>query len=427
MNIRLLLLGAALMFLLLMSGCASVNENTENNNGDAQTTAASYVPAVTDFLIPVHDLDPQAMEKHDEGLPYFRSSQCEEVTFYPSEDAVKRCGRFIEYNDIFYLSYSNSAVSFRFTGDRITAVMTSNGGVYPENQQCYVGVLVDGRLTQRIKLQAGENEYEIYNGRMLSGAEISIVKLTENQMATSGIKSITANAEMIAPVGRKDRKIEFIGDSISCGYGNEADGPSDGYKSSQQNALETFCKYTADTLDSDYSVVAISGVGLISDFTDTVGEKEDYLLMPDVYDFSDANFQLRRGITEMTEWSFGGGSDIVVINIGTNDYSYTGKREELQDEFREAYYEFIGQVRSHNPDAKIICTMGIMGAELFGCIESAAKQYSKDNDDENIFTLKFDYQDEADGYGGDYHPTPATHRKAADKLSAFIRELMREE
>lgn len=413
--------------MMLAAGCASENKINEGYTEDVQTSAVSYVPPVTDFLIPVHDLDPQAMEKHDEGLPYFRSSECEEVTFYPSEDAVKRSGRFIEYNDIFYLSYSNSSVSFRFSGDRITAVMTSNGGVYPDNQQCYVGVLVDGELTQRIKLQPGDNEYEIYNGRMLRGAEISIVKLTENQMATSGIKSITANAEMIAPVSRKDRKIEFIGDSISCGYGNEADGPADGYKSSQQNALETYCKYTADILEADLSVVAISGVGLISDFTDTVGEKENYLLMPDVYDFSDANFQLRRGISEMTCWSFNGGSDIVVINIGTNDYSYTGKREELQDEFREAYYEFIGQVRSHNPDAKIICTMGTMGAELFGCIESAAKQYSKDNDDKYIYTLKFDYQDEADGYGGDYHPTPATHRKAADKLSAFIREIMAEE
>ena len=404
----------------MLSGCAENKLPAEETAvSDTQISSVS-VPAVTDINIPVHDIDPLAEEKGAAGLPYFISSQCEEISFYPSEDAVKRMGRFIEYNDTLYLSYTCSAISFSMTGDRAEAVITSNGSVYADNQQAWIAVLLNGELINRIKLEAGDNSYVLYEGEELENAEISVVKLTENQMATVGIKSITANASRIAPRPPKDKKIEFIGDSITCGYGNEADDPSDGYDSAQQNGLKTYGYYTAQILDADYSFVSISGLGLISDYTDYVGVKEDYLLMPEVYDYSDTNFQMRRGITELTPWDFGTGSDIVVINMGTNDYSYTGKREELQDEFEEAYYEFLGDVREHNPNADIVCTMGIMGAQLLERIENAAARFSKDYNDNRIYTMKFDYQDEADGYGGDYHPSAATHKKAAQQLAEFL-------
>ena len=169
--------------------------------------------------------------------------------------------------------------------------------------------------------------------------------------------------------------------------------------------------------------MCISGLGLISNYTEYVGEKEDYLLLGEVYDYTDTNFEQRRGIEPLSEWDFGGGSDIVVINIGTNDYSYTGKDEDRQYEFYEAYYDFLGDVREHNPEADIVCTMGIMGAELFGQIEKAAEDYSADNSDEHIYTMKFDYQSEEDGYGGDYHPSVATHEKAARQLVNFLETL----
>lgn len=424
---------SAVCMLFALSGCAEKEEIPETdiseteNNETAETAEAdtqAYIPEM--LSVPGHDLDLEAIAHSKEMIPYFYSTECEEVTFYPSEDAVKRMGRYIEYKDIYYLSYSCSGVSFIMTGDRVEAVMTSNGSVYSDNQQSWVGVMINGKLVKRIKLDTGENTYTLYDGEMLNNAEISIIKLSENQMATSGIVSITANAKRIAPKSDSDLTIEFIGDSIACGYGNEADYPSDGYDSAQQNATATYCYYTAQALNADFSVVAISGIGLVSDYTGTVGEKEDYLLMPEVYEYNDANFELRRGFEDLTRWDFGGGSDIVVINIGTNDYSYTGRNEDLQEEFFDAYYKFLGTVRSANPDAEIVCTLGIMGSELLGQIEEAARLYSEDTGDKHIHTMKFDYQDEDDGYGGDYHPTVKTHQKAADKLTEYLKTLLSE-
>lgn len=371
----------------------------------------------------VHDIDPEAEGKGLEGVPYFFSSHLEEVTFVPSEETVKFNGRHIEHNDITYLSYTCSGVRFNMTGDRVEAVLVSNGGAYSDRQQGWIGVEINGEMTKRIRLEDGERSYVLYEGEELNNAEIGIVKLTENQMTNTGVKSITCNASRLAPSVQRERSIEVIGDSITCGYSNEAEGPEYGFSCDYENGAATYGYLTAKELDADYSLVCISGLGLISDYTEYVGEKEDYLLLGGVYDYTDTNFEQRRGIEPLSEWDFGGGSDIVVINIGTNDYSYTGKDEDRQYEFYKAYYDFLGDVREHNPEADIVCTMGIMGAELFGQIERAAMDYSADNSDEHIYTMKFDYQSEEDGYGGDYHPSVATHEKAARQLVDFLETL----
>ena len=410
--------------LLLLTGCGD-SKTDEPVTSYAQTGEETVSLSQTEETAAeaVHDIDPEAEGKGMEGVPYFYSPRPEEVTFVPSEESVKFNGRHIEHNDICYLSYTCSAVRFNMTGDRAEAVLVSNGGAYSGRQQGWVGVEINGELTKRIRLEDGEQSYVLYEGEELKNAEIAIVKLTENQMTNTGVKSITCNASRIAPAARKELDIEIIGDSITCGYSNEADGPEYGFNCDYENGAATYGYLTAKNLDADYSLVCISGLGLISNYTDTVGEREDYLLLNDVYDYTDTNFEQRRGIEPLSEWDFGEGSDIVVINIGTNDYSYTGRDEDRQYEFYEAYYAFLGDVRRHNPDAEIVCTMGIMGAELFGQIEEAAADFSRDNSDERIHTMKFDYQSEEDGYGGDYHPSVATHIKAAEQLTAFLETL----
>lgn len=410
--------------LLLLTGCgeSKTGEPVTSYAQPSETAALSQTEETTSEA--VHDIDPEAEGKGMEGVPYFYSPRPEEITFVPSAESVKYSGRHIEYNDISYLSYTCSAVRFNMTGDRAEAVLVSNGGAYSDRQQGWIGVEINGELTKRIRLEDGEQSYILYEGEELRNAEIAIVKLTENQMTNTGIKSITCNASRIAPAAEKELQIEVIGDSITCGYSNEADGPEYGFNCDYENGAATYGYLTANALNADYSLVCISGLGLISNYTDTVGEREDYLLLNDVYKYTDTNFEQRRGIEPLSEWDFGEGSDIVVINIGTNDYSYTGRDEDRQYEFYEAYYAFLGDVRQHNPDAEIVCTMGIMGAELFGQIEEAAEDFSRDNSDDRIHTMKFDYQSEEDGYGGDYHPSVATHKKAAAQLTAFLETLM---
>jgi len=114
--------------------------------------------------------------------------------------------------------------------------------------------------------------------------------------------------------------------------------------------------------------------------------------------------------------------DIVVINLGTNDNSYTKGIEDRVLMFTKEYTKFIKKVREHNPDATIICSLGIMGGQLYPAVESAVNAYKNETQDENIELLNFDEQLQNDGYASDWHPTEITHEKAAKKLVAKIQE-----
>ena len=111
-----------------------------------------------------------------------------------------------------------------------------------------------------------------------------------------------------------------------------------------------------------------------------------------------------------------------MINLGTNDSSYTGTDAAKQKEFVAGYTEFLKKVREKNPDAPILCTLGIMGQTLCDAVELAADTYTKETGDTNIRTMRFDMQSEADGVVVDWHPSAVTHQKAADKLTGVIRD-----
>ncbi len=90
------------------------------------------------------------------------------------------------------------------------------------------------------------------------------------------------------------------------------------------------------------------------------------------------------------------------------------------DTFAAAYTEFLKTIRENNPDAKIFCTLGIMGANLYPSIEYAVYNYTEETGDDNIVCVQFENQQSADGLAADYHPTEATHEKASDLLVEAI-------
>ncbi len=104
--------------------------------------------------------------------------------------------------------------------------------------------------------------------------------------------------------------------------------------------------------------------------------------------------------------------------------SYCGSDTTKQAEFVTGYIEFLKMVREKNPQAQILCTLGIMGDTLYPCIEKAVANYSLETGDTNVSSMKFAVQPYNDGYAACYHPTEKTHKKAARKLTAEIEALM---
>ena len=115
---------------------------------------------------------------------------------------------------------------------------------------------------------------------------------------------------------------------------------------------------------------------------------------------------------------------LIVINLGTNDDSYCKDQKDRQAEYQEKYTEFLGTVRRNNPQAYLLCILGMMGQRLCPFMEQAAACYRTKTGDERISTLEMDEQKAENGYSADWHPSVKTHNLAAKLLVSEIRRLI---
>lgn len=252
------------------------------------------------------------------------------------------------------------------------------------------------------------------------------MKLSESANSTFGIESLdVTSTKPIKPTTAKAHSIEFIGDSITCGYGVDHEGVGGGFTTATENATKTYAYKTAESLDADYSFVSYSGYGVISGYTSN-GQKNTTALVAPYYDklgFSYGYFNSEVEVATLP-WDFEVQPEVIVINLGTNDSSYCGQDVSKQAEFTEGYVDFIKMVREKNPDATIFCTLGIMGDDLYPCVKEAVERYTSETGDEKVTSMKFAVQAYNDGWATDYHPTEKTHEKAARKLTNYIQTVM---
>jgi lysophospholipase L1-like esterase len=291
--------------------------------------------------------------------------------------------------------------------------------------KAWVAVFIDGeeKPIKRFPLEKEEDTYVLYEGTAKKEVLIKLVKYSEAAFGKVGIKSITVDGEILPPAVKEMRKLEFIGDSITCGYGNEGKWNVDVFNTTQENPWEAYAARAARALHADYHLISWSGIGIISNWTDQ-DVPNDSWLMPVLYPYTDKATDLALG-NNPEEWDNSRFvPDCIIINLGTNDASYTKKITERVETFGREFYIFLKQVRSKNPTSKILCTLGAMGKDLCGEVERQAERLKSEGDAE-IYYMEFDLQNEQDGMGSDWHPSMITHEKMAAKLTGTLKELMK--
>jgi len=123
---------------------------------------------------------------------------------------------------------------------------------------------------------------------------------------------LSDGGKMLNAPKRSSRRIEFIGNSITCGYGIEADSAREKFTYDTENHYYTFAARTARALGAEYHVVARSGIGMYRNYGGPTEGTPDGCL-PALYDrtlFYDAD----------EKWDFSSFQpDVVCVNLGTND------------------------------------------------------------------------------------------------------------
>lgn len=337
---------------------------------------------------------------------------------------MRRLGRTVMRNGTLWLGYSLTGAEFDFDGTCLSAEITTdwvNDEAWKENFQPYMAVLADGKLLKRFAVSEGTAEYELYRSEKAEKVRIRLVKLSENAFSKVGVLSFGADGKLTATKPRSERRIEFVGDSITCGFGIEGKSVCDNFKTSTENPLINYASLTANELGAEYQLTSWTAIGVYSNSVkdESVTEPDNAWTMPVIYDYTDKGTDGNLGF-EPEKWDFSRfAPQLIVVNLGTNDKDFTRGIPERTAAFENCYREFIAHIREKNPQAHIICALGAMGRELLPQVENAVKSLA----DERITSLGFDVQREEDGIGSEWHPSAVTHRKMADKLIAEIKRL----
>jgi len=311
------------------------------------------------------------------------------------------------------VSWPNTSLAANFTGSYLSITLDDQDG------KNFFNAFIDGDLNRPIILQMekGEHQYVIADHLKSGRHSVLITKRTEGEEGATVIKglSLADHARLLSPPARPTRRIEFFGDSITSGMGDESpdDGPDDLLK--DKNSFMSYAAITARNLDAEMHMTSQSGIGImISWFNFT---------MPKFYD------QLSAVGNNDSHWDFSSWTpDVVVINLFQNDSWLIDRDKKLSplptDEQRvQAYIDFVSTIRSKYPKAYIVCSLGSMdatreGSPWPGYISSAVQRIRQQNNDDRIDTLFFAYT----GYGK--HPRVHQHRDNAQKLTRFIKSKM---
>ena len=272
-----------------------------------------------------------------------------------------------------------------------------------------------------------EETWTVWEGAAPRTAAVRFVKLSECTQSLMGLRAIETDGTL-TPVPPKARKIEFIGDSITCGYGVEG-GENQGFQTATENAEKAWAVLTARALDADAMLTCFSGHGLLSGYTE--GERNDRELVQPYYEHVGGNAFVLPGGKRLQDipWDFSRfRPDTVVIHLGTNDASWVRGLPERRAAFRQRYRDFLPIVRLHNPDARILCILGTLTGDLNDDMLQAVAEYARSAGDRRIRAFPVPLQNqEADGIGTDGHPSPATQRKLADRVVALLHAWENEE
>lgn len=346
----------------------------------------------------------------------------------PTTNSVKYLGRTLLQNNILWLALSGSGIEFSFEGQYLEICVQGDDHTAASTDHARIAVYIDDERVLDAMIRSSQQRYTIIDEPAPRTCTVRLIKVSEAPMSIVGIRElITDDAAKIQPAPAKTHRIEFIGDSITCGYGTDDDDMSHTFNTATEDVTKAYAYRTAQILDADYSMVSYSGYGIYSGYIDeSIDTRNVAELLPPNYPlvgFSRGTY-LGTAIT-MTDWDFHRFEpEIIVLNLGTNDNSYCRNDPQRNADFVSCYHNFLNLIHEKNPNAYILCVYGIMNHELSSCIEKAINQYRQSTGNDRISLLTLPTQTDADGYVVDFHPSLNTHRKAASAVAAKIREIM---
>ncbi|MCL2488086.1 MAG: GDSL-type esterase/lipase family protein, partial [Oscillospiraceae bacterium] len=324
-------------------------------------------------------------------------------------------------SEVFYLGWTGSGFSFRFTGSGVMALINST--TIAASNMGYLNVYVDGAILPSNTIaidRTASTYYTLVEDLDYGEHTVTVKKRNEagNSNAVIGILDVIVyDGPFLPPPPPPARVIEFVGDSITSGLGNMIYEPgNEDYSSAITEGTKTYAMLTADAFGASASVLSRRGIR----FCREPGKAADTESMISHYT---KTASLSGG---SAEWGFARPADVVVINLGTND---NGIVDNPDTEFVADAAYFKGEatallelIRAKNPGALIVWAYGMMGeaAKIADPVKAAIADLTAAGDKKMFYFSLSGIRSSLEGSGVFGHPTIFGNINNSFALTAFI-------
>ena len=242
--------------------------------------------------------------------------------------------------------------------------------------------------------------------------EVILQKRTEGEQGRFTVHSFLSEGEILQADGRKERHIEFIGDSYTCGYGTESNDKNDPFLTETENCNLTYAAVTARYFGADFNLTSHSGQGIARNYDDF---RPGYNI-PDRYS---------QTFDESTDYVWDAGNapytpDVVVIYLCTNDFSTA--RQPHEEVFAARYIELLKKIKTnYGENIPILCMASNVTPYSFDYIRNACMMSGL----KEVYYLGLtkgvhNYEDDL---GASWHPNYQGHIKVASCIIPYISTL----
>lgn len=387
-----LFLSILLFSSLFVSGCRqappsvltdpTTNETTPNTTERTDQTTMDKTPVTTPEEKPNTPTKPLELVANTYHLCNNREN-------------FKRYGRMTEHKDGLTCDFTASGIEFYgiLQGDVILSLSCS--------ADTYFTVFIDNaRQEERFYATSTTEQLCIASFADAGEHTVRVLKQTEAQWSLCVLNNVSVTGFLYPAPAEREFLIEFIGDSITSGYGNLGD-PSTPVAgiALMQDGTQAFAFLTAETLDVDHNMVSCSGIGIAKGWT-AINELDFY--QRDCY-YRDPDARYHGSVRS---------PDLIVINLGTNDQD-RGCEEQA---FKSGMRKLLTYIREQYPDVPIIWMYNMM---TYGCFTWARPIIAEfGGEGAGIYTLQLT----PNKLGAGNHPSLEAHYAASEQLTAFIKE-----
>lgn len=358
-----------------------------------------------------------------------QSKNDNEVSISAKNKNIHYIGRIDSTENFVEYAYSGVGIVFNLVGKNCQLEF-SDENFEGEQHKNYLAIEINHKLDSVLEIQKGKNTYDISSLLKNDTNHIAIYKRTEASVGSLNFHGIrTKTASFLIPVELPKRKILWIGNSITCGYGNDLSieappkgNPRTGFHSKNENNYLAWGSLTSRKLNAQSHQICYSGIGMFRNY-----DKSTNNTMPKVYDKIMPDDQ-RNAIWNHQNFN----PDLIIINLGTNDFAAEGQNSPNfldSAQFVNSYILFVKHLVSLHPNAKIITVVGNM---LSDNSPTNFKRLSRNrryvqavvaNFEKNHPVYFFELPTQKAPFGENWHPSLKTHQEMSELILPLIRKI----